>query len=156
MARKRRPKAAVDLPLPLPVWTINNPFSIVLPATSASCTALRLAIFALWRSSSSVSDVMRAKSFGLFQNERQSCRDQDGAVGNGRDLHVEAALRIPKFPRQRIVGNDPKTDFIGDDDDRSVGLVEGCNKPLVAGEQILAGQHDIAEPQRETIDQHGL
>src|ERR1700730_14193116 len=144
MARKRRPKAAVDLPLPLPVWTINNPFSIVLPATSASCTALRLAIFALWRASSSVSDVMRAKSFGLFQNERQSCRDQDGAVGNGRDLHVEAALRIPKSPRQRIIGNDPKTDFIGDDDDRSISVAQGGDQPLLFGGQILSSQHNVA------------
>ena len=44
-----RPKAAVDLPLPGPVLTISRPFSIVLEATSASCTALRFAIFALWR-----------------------------------------------------------------------------------------------------------
>ena len=49
------PKAAVDLPLPLPVWTISRPFSMVLAATSASCAALRLAILALWRASSSVS-----------------------------------------------------------------------------------------------------
>ncbi len=40
--RKASPKAAVDLPLPVPVWTMSRPFSIVLPATSASCTALRL------------------------------------------------------------------------------------------------------------------
>ena len=54
-ARTNRPQAAVDLPLPLPVWTISRPFSTVLAATSASCTALRLAIFALWRAVSSVS-----------------------------------------------------------------------------------------------------
>ncbi len=41
------------MPLPGPVLTMSRPFSvIVLPATSASCTALRLAILALWRSAS--------------------------------------------------------------------------------------------------------
>ena len=35
-----------------PVWTISRPFSTVLPATSASCTALRFAILARWRSAS--------------------------------------------------------------------------------------------------------
>ena len=52
------PKAAVDLPLPGPVLTISRPFSIVFSATSASCTALRLAILALWRSPSLSSIVM--------------------------------------------------------------------------------------------------
>ena len=53
-ARRASPKAAVDLPLPGPVWTISRPFSrIGFAATSASCTALRLAILALCRSSSS-------------------------------------------------------------------------------------------------------
>src|SRR5262245_29444392 len=58
-ARSSRPQAAVDLPLPLPVWTISRPFSIVLAATSASWIALRLAIFVLWRACSSASDGMR-------------------------------------------------------------------------------------------------
>ena len=62
-ARSISPKAAVDLPLPLPVWTISRPFSIVLAATSASCAALRLAILALWRSASSVL-VMRGTMLG--------------------------------------------------------------------------------------------
>src|SRR5258708_25469806 len=92
MARSRRPKAAVDLPLPLPVWTMSSPFSIVLPATSASWIVLRLAIFALWRASSSVSVVMEQNSFLLFQNARQSRRDQDVAAGNCCDLHGEAAF----------------------------------------------------------------
>src|SRR5438132_5107733 len=156
MARNRRPKAAVDLPLPFPVWTMSNPFSIVLPATSASWTALRLAILALCRASSSVSLVMEQNSFRLFQNERQSRRDQDGAIGNGSDLHVEAALRITKFSCQRIVGNDAKADFIGDDNNGSVGVAKGRDEPLLLTDQILTGQHDIAQPQRETVDQDGL
>ena len=52
-ARKASPNAAVDLPLPGPVWTMSRPFCrIGFAATSASCTALRFAILALWRSSS--------------------------------------------------------------------------------------------------------
>ena len=44
--------AAVDFPLPGPVWTMRRPFSMVLPATSASCTALRFAVLVRWRSTS--------------------------------------------------------------------------------------------------------
>src|SRR5258708_38708230 len=61
MARSSRPQAAVDLPLPLPVWTMSRPFSTVLAATSASWTALRLAILALWRAFSSEADDMAAE-----------------------------------------------------------------------------------------------
>ena len=56
--RSARPKAAVDFPFPLPVWTSNRPFSMVLVATSASCAAFRLAIFALCWSVLSVESVM--------------------------------------------------------------------------------------------------
>ncbi len=44
-ARSKRPKAAVDLPLPRPVWMISSPFLIVFAATSWSCASLRLRIF---------------------------------------------------------------------------------------------------------------
>ena len=53
--RNASPNAAVDLPLPAPVWTMRSPFSIVFSATSASCTALRFAILARWRSASASS-----------------------------------------------------------------------------------------------------
>ena len=44
-ARTTSPNAAVDFPLPLPVWTIRRPFSIVLVARILSRTALRLRAF---------------------------------------------------------------------------------------------------------------
>ena len=37
------PKAAVDLPLPLPVWTMSRPFSIVLVAMILSRASFLLA-----------------------------------------------------------------------------------------------------------------
>ena len=57
-ARSISPKAAVDFPLPLPVWTISRPFSTVFAATSASWMALRLAILFLCRASSSFSFII--------------------------------------------------------------------------------------------------
>ena len=48
------PKAAVDLPLPLPVWTISRPFSMVLPAMILSRAAFFLRIFSAWRALTSV------------------------------------------------------------------------------------------------------
>ena len=44
-ARNTMPKAAVDLPLPLPVWTISRPFSMVLVAMILSRAAFFLRIF---------------------------------------------------------------------------------------------------------------
>ena len=52
MARKIMPKAAEDLPLPLPVWTMIRPFSSVLVAMILSRAAFFLAIFSAWRASS--------------------------------------------------------------------------------------------------------
>ena len=46
------PKAAVDLPLPLPVWTMIRPFSSVLVAMILSRAAFFFAIFSAWRASS--------------------------------------------------------------------------------------------------------
>ena len=45
MARNTMPKAAVDLPLPLPVWTMSSPLSIVLPAMILSRAAFFFRIF---------------------------------------------------------------------------------------------------------------
>ncbi len=60
MQRITMPKAAVDLPLPLPVWTISRPFSMVLAAIILSRASLRLADFSSARRlRSSASSVMR-------------------------------------------------------------------------------------------------
>src|SRR5258708_6492989 len=120
---------------------MRSPFSMVFPATSASWTALRLAIFALWRASSSVSVVMGQNSFGLFQNERQSRRDQDGAIGNCCDLHVEAALRITKFSCQRIIGNDAKAAFIGYHNNRPAGAAQRLDTPMLLAHHIITAPH---------------
>jgi predicted transporter len=49
MQRKIMPKAAVVLPLPLPVCTTIRPFSPVLVAMILSRAAFFLAILAAWR-----------------------------------------------------------------------------------------------------------
>ncbi len=45
MQRITMPKAAVDLPLPVPVWTMTRPRSSVLVASMRVRAALRFAIF---------------------------------------------------------------------------------------------------------------
>jgi hypothetical protein len=75
-ARKTRPKAAVDLPLPLPVWTISRPFSTVLVARILSRAAFFFFIFSAWRASSSASlmpSVMRVRSLSLIKSLPCSC-----------------------------------------------------------------------------------
>ena len=114
--RSASPNAAVDLPLPVPVWTMSRPFSIVLPATSASCTALRLAILARWRSASALS-VGFAHGVSLqrtFQRERQARDHKNDAVGARGDALVEHALQIAELSAERMIRHDPGTDFVGD------------------------------------------
>ena len=53
--RMARPMAAVDLPWPLPVWTMIRPRSSVLDARILLRAARRFFIFSAWRSSSSFS-----------------------------------------------------------------------------------------------------
>src|SRR3954465_9081580 len=57
MQRNTMPKAAVDLPLPAPVWTIKRPRSSVLVASTLRRAACRRCIFSLcsWLISSSLS-----------------------------------------------------------------------------------------------------
>ena len=80
MARKIIPKAAEDLPLPLPVWTMIRPFSAVLVAMILSRAAFFLAIFSAWRAS--VSAVI-GSSLGRSEGD-----------GWAADLQGEAGLRF--------------------------------------------------------------
>src|SRR5690606_3693987 len=106
------PNAAVVFPLPGPVLTIRSPFSIVLPATSASCTALRLAILALWRSASFVSVI----SFHLHWHAGDH---EDHLVGRCRNLLIEPPGLVAEAPGQCVVGYDAETHLVGHDHPRS-------------------------------------
>src|ERR1700727_2069140 len=108
--RSTSPKAAVDLPLPVPVWTISKPFSIVFSATSASCTALRFAILARYRSASS--GVWSVTSQGSLHRQRQSGDHEDDTPGARRDLLIENALMIAKPPAERVIRHDAVTHFV--------------------------------------------
>ena len=121
--RNARPNAAVDLPLPVPVWTMSRPFSIVFSATSASCTALRFAILARWRSASALSIASRhgVTLQRSFHRERQSGDDEDDAIGARGDALVENALQIAKPPAERMIRHDAGTDFVGDQHHRRRG-----------------------------------
>src|SRR4051812_26009025 len=55
-ALKASPKAAVDFPLPLPVWTIRRPFSIVLVARIFARASFFLRILSAWRALISASE----------------------------------------------------------------------------------------------------
>src|SRR5262245_31388178 len=107
--RSASPKAAVDLPLPGPVLTISRPFSIVLPATSASCTALRFAILARWRSASS--GLISLISFHLH---RYAGNHHDNAVGDGSDPLVQPPRLVAETAGKRVFGHDAHADLVGD------------------------------------------
>ena len=89
------PNAAVDLPLPEPVWTISSPFSvIVLEATSASCTALSLRHLDLV-----AGFVFRGRRGGgasrvLFSWSRS--RPQNGNAINGEPASIRG-FSLPRF-----------------------------------------------------------
>ncbi len=65
------PKPAVDLPLPLPVWTMIKPRSSVLVAMILSRAAFFFAIFSAWRTSGSIGSgvsVMSVAPDGIGRN----------------------------------------------------------------------------------------
>ena len=104
---------------------------MVLPATSASCTALRLAVLALWRSASS--SLMLRLSAMSFHLDRQSRRHEQNAVGNRRDALVEAAGLVAKTPRQRIVGHDAETNLVGHHEPWAARPCQHLHKPVAFG-----------------------
>src|SRR5437660_3990330 len=126
--RNASPNAAVDLPLPVPVWTISKPFSTVLPATSASCTALRFAILARWRAAAS-SSVEFIEAISSLYVQRQSGDEQHDPIGAGGDPLVEPTGGVAKAPRQRVVRDDAKADLVGDEHDRSAMGPERALEP---------------------------
>src|SRR5262249_20267925 len=109
--RSTMPKAAVDLPLPLPVWTTSNPFSIVLVAIILARAALRRAAFSLARrlisSSSSLSSggAIDPSFLGMARQARQP------GMGGVRARAPEAArlrLEQPRSHLARRVGIGPE------------------------------------------------
>src|SRR5215472_2884987 len=114
--RSANPNAAVDLPLPAPVWTISKPFSMVLPATSASCTALRLAILARCRSASVGSIAWFIVSPSGFieplqralHRDRQAGDHQHDAIRPRGDALIEHALQIAEPPPSGCSGTMPE------------------------------------------------
>src|SRR5690606_18420476 len=131
-----RPKAAVDLPLPGPVLTIRRPFSIFFSATSASCTALRLAILALWRSASLFS--ISRMSFYLH---RQACGHEDDAVGLRRDLLVEAPRRIAEAAGECVFRHDAEPHLVGDDNPGPARFPQRLDQPAALRLDIPFRQH---------------
>ena len=109
--RSARPNAAVVLPLPGPVLTTSSPFSIVLPATSASWTALRFSIFSRWRMASA------GRSRRSSGRRSWICLGFDDQGQPGHHQHDRSAIRrerLMKAARPRrgsggrgIVGHDP-------------------------------------------------
>ena len=100
------------MPLPGPVLTISRPFSTVLPATSASCTALRLAILACGarlRSSSIVGHPFHLQR-QAGDHEEHRCRRRAATRWLSRPGGVAEAAG------ERIVGHDAEADLVGDDE----------------------------------------
>src|SRR3984957_7061185 len=144
-ARKTSPNAAVDFPLPGPVWTMRRPFSrIGFAATSASCTALRLAIFALCRSSSG--RLMGALRRGSLRCDERRLRRlatplkdhrrrfRSGASGDPEQPVVEIGQAVQ---RDRSALKDPETDA----DDTRIARRQGNG---VQHDQAAVGE-DFAE-----------
>src|SRR6202521_2789314 len=156
--RNARPKAAVDFPLPGPVWTMSSPFSMVFSATSASWTALRLAILARWRSVSASSTILDiGLPLGFLHDKRQSRDHQNNKFGTRREPLIEPTLQVAEAPRQFVVGHDAETDLVRYQNDRAGTTVERRFEAIDLGIHVgphgILRQHAVAEPHREAIDQ---
>ena len=88
--RSARPKAAVDLPLPGPVWTMSRPFSIGLLGDLGVLHGLALGHLGAMAFGFGVVDGL---GHGVTSPERQAGDHEDHAVGARGDALVEAALQ---------------------------------------------------------------
>src|SRR5579883_3283876 len=145
--RSAKPNAAVDFPLPGPVCTISRPFSIVLPATSASCTALRLAILARWRSASAS---LTAPIRTSFDEQWHAGHEQNDSVCLCGHPLIEQALAITETARQRIVAHDTAADLVGDQEHRGGHSAQGHAEPLDFRLDLGVRHHEIGKPKRQT------
>src|SRR5690606_34473844 len=108
---------------------------MVLPATSASCTAFLFAILALCRSPSTLP--FPAMS---FHPNRYARNHPYHLIGNRRHPAVEMSGLVPEPPRDRIVRNDAEPDFVRDDITDQVSHPKDLHQPLAFDIRIPAGQ----------------
>ena len=99
-ARKTRPKAAVDLPLPLPVWTISSPFSIVFVAMILSRASFLRRIFSACLALISASGGLPSSWRDPFADPGCRCvapRQRQRAMVRTHGLtHIALAVRDPE------------------------------------------------------------
>ena len=143
--RSSRPNAAVLLPLPGPVWTISRPFSTVLAATSASCTALRLAILAACRAASS-----------SIISPSPECPPPSAPPAPPAPRGAGAAARPRRGTRRASAfsGTIPSPTSL---DTSTVGAVPRRQRRVQrsgGGRQVVAAEQQVGQPQRQAIHQH--
>ena len=138
------PKAAVDLPLPLPVWTISRPRSSVLVASMRSRAALRRAIFSLWRRliSSSVSAASLIGALHLVRSRGRCC---GGGATSPRSIASRKRRLVSASAAGLCSAIKPRTVVIGE-----IGVVERIEMRVVdgprgrrEGEQVVDRRGDL-------------
>ena len=90
--RSTMPKAAVDLPLPLPVWTMSRPFSMVLPAMHLVARRLLLAPSSRRGAALISSSVMPSVFIGRAPSSRRV--ELDGRRRCARGCHRPRSMRL--------------------------------------------------------------
>ena len=147
--RSARPKAAVDLPLPGPVWTMRSPFSIVFSATSASCTALRFAILARWRSASSTVSVM-AQPFNVSGSPATTSTTRSARAAM---RWLSRPCRSAKRRASALSGTIARADLVRHQHGRPAAARQRLFESRGVRLDVGLRQHAVGEPQREAIDE---
>jgi hypothetical protein len=123
MQRKIIPKAADDLPFPLPVWTMIRPLLSVFVAMILSRAAFFLAIFIAWRSLSAFAGVSVISAFLLDQ-----IVGRGGPVEAFFPVKMMCRFKVLRIVQKRCI----KVDFAG-----LACICEGCRRATGRAEEAF-------------------
>ena len=97
---------------------------------------------------------MHARGCSRLQLERESGGDKDHDVASGADFPVRPSLPVAKLAAEFVIRHNAHAHFVGYEDRRTGEPTHGVGESRERRARIAAGQHEIAEPERQTIDNH--
>src|SRR5882757_9576156 len=108
-----------------------------------------------------VSTVTGTRDISIFSSRRAlqperkpGCDEHNIGNGGGDDL-VQAALCVAKAAAERRLWHQAETDFVGHEHDWVFRDAEKSGEPAGFRFRIAACEHQVRQPKRQAIDQHG-
>src|SRR3984957_222399 len=100
------------------------------------------------------SDQLHVLGCSRLQLQREPGGDEDHGLGGGADFPVRPSLPVAKLAAELVIWHNAHTHFVGYEDDRAGKAANGVGESVKRGTRVAAAQDEIAEPERQTIDNH--